>query len=120
MWLRPIKLYGIRDGLQRFLGWSDNSAADLSRRLNSFRPLLFDATMDAQRIYGTHEVNLAAAPFSGNQDLVNKVAETRKVPSEAAKRFVKLREWPCLNLAVYGHAVVAGRLRVERTYLVLG
>ena len=41
--------------------------------------------MDAQRIYGTHELNLAAAAFSGNQDLLHKVAETRKVPSEVAK-----------------------------------
>ncbi len=65
MWLRSIKLYRIRDGLQRLLGCSDNSAADLFRRLNSFRPLLFDATMDAQRIYGTHEVNLADAPLMG-------------------------------------------------------
>jgi hypothetical protein len=106
MWLRSIKLYRIRDGLQRLLGCSDNAAADLFRRLNSFRPLLFDATMDAQRIYGTHEVNLAAAPFSGNQDLLHKVAETRKVPGEVAKRFVKLRDWPCLN-SPNGHAAVS-------------
>jgi hypothetical protein len=51
--------------------------------------------MDAQRIYGTHEVNLAVAPFGGKQELLCKVAETRKVPGEVAKRLVKLRKRPC-------------------------
>jgi hypothetical protein len=56
-------LYWIHDGQQRLLCRSDNWATDLYQRPNAFRPLLLDAAMDAQRIYGTHEVNLAAAPL---------------------------------------------------------
>jgi hypothetical protein len=56
-------LYWIHDGLQRLLCRSDNWATDLYQRLNAFRPLLLDAAMDAQRIYGTHEVNFLTRPL---------------------------------------------------------
>jgi hypothetical protein len=48
----------------------DNSSANFLQRLPVFRPLLFDATMDAQRIYGTHEITLLTRPLVGIKDLL--------------------------------------------------
>ena len=69
MWSRLIKLPPVRERsyrdwnqrtviveyvLQRSLGRNKNSAVDLSERLDALGPLLFDAAMDAQWIYGAH------------------------------------------------------------------
>jgi hypothetical protein len=45
--------------LQRSLACGADQTADLSQRLNAFRPPPFKAAMDAKRIFGTHQVNLA-------------------------------------------------------------
>jgi hypothetical protein len=47
--------------LQRPLGRNNNLAVECFKRLNAFSPLAFNGAMDAQRIYGTHYVNLADA-----------------------------------------------------------
>jgi hypothetical protein len=49
----------VEGALQRSLGCGADQTADLSQRLNAFSPPPFNAAMDAQRIFGTHQVNLA-------------------------------------------------------------
>jgi len=91
-------LYWIHDGLQRLPCRSDNWATDRYQRPNAFRPLLLDAAMDAQRIYGTHEVNFLTRPL-----VRIKTAERSRRDAEGSNRscqkVIKLRQWPCLNLA---------------------
>ena len=94
-------MYWIHDGLQRLLCRSDNWATDLYQRLIAFHPLLLDAAMDAQRIYGTHEVNFLTRPL-----VRIKTAERSRRDAEGSNRscqkVIKLRQWPCLNLARTG------------------
>ena len=76
MWYRLIKSSPIHDRsyrdwnqrtaiverlLQRPLGHNNNLVVECFKRLNAFSPLPFNAAMDAQRIHGTHYVNLADA-----------------------------------------------------------
>ena len=90
-------MYWIHDGQQRLLCRSDNWATDLYQRLNAFRPLLLDAAMDAQRIYGTHEVNFLTRPL-----VRIKTTERSRRDAEGSNRscqkVIKSRQWPCLNL----------------------
>lgn len=44
--------------LQRLLDRNDDLAADLSQRLDAFRPLPFNAAVEAQGILSAHWVNL--------------------------------------------------------------
>jgi hypothetical protein len=101
MWSRLIKLSRIYDSSyrdwnqrtviveQRSLGPNNNFAVDLSQRINAFSPLSFNAAVDAQRIYGTHLVNLADTLLSENRGIcvltVNEVAGTWKVPRDNDK-----------------------------------
>ena len=76
MWYRLIKSSPIHDRsyrdwnqrtaivervLQRPLGHNNNLVVECFKGLNAFSPLPFNAAMDAQRIHGTHYVNLADA-----------------------------------------------------------
>jgi hypothetical protein len=76
MWYRLIKSSPIHDRsyrdwnqrtaivervLQRPLGHNNNLVVECFKQLNAFSPLPFNAAMDAQRIHGTHYVNLADA-----------------------------------------------------------
>ena len=76
MWYRLIKSSPIHDRsyrdwnqrtaivervLERPLGHNNNLVVECFKQLNAFSPLPFNAAMDAQRIHGTHYVNLADA-----------------------------------------------------------
>src|ERR1700704_4637802 len=76
MWYRLIKSSPIHDRsyrdwnqrtaivervLQRPLGHNNNLVVECFKQLNAFSPLPFNAAMDAQRIHGTHYVDLADA-----------------------------------------------------------
>ena len=101
MWSRRIKLSPVHDrsyrdwsqrsviveyAVQRSLCPNNNLAVDLCWRINAFSPLPFNSAVDAQRIYGTHRVNLAGTLLRENSRDLRSLGERSRGDLEGSMR----------------------------------